>query len=190
MSEFLPVNNEREKEPSPENSTEQKERLKKAMEAAENARNEHEDSIENIRSKINKEALSGKETSAGDIGKDKKSQSSPMIDRTAKQQTYKKTIRHIQRQLPNRQKALSKIIHQPVIESVSEFGAKTVARPSGMLGAGVFALVGTAVVVLMSRHYGFYYNFFMFIVLFVVGFFVGLVLELLLNLGKKLLRRS
>ncbi len=178
MSEHLRANHEKgEKAPSAESLKDQQEKLKHLLDSAEKASHKYENSIETIRDKIEDEAVSGKESAAGDTGRDTQSQHVPIIDRKVKQQTYRKTLHHIQRQLPRSQRAFSKFIHRPVVEAVSEVSAKTVARPSGLFGGGLCALIGSSILVWMSRHYGFYYNFFVFIALVLAGFILGVLLE-------------
>lgn len=187
MSEQLKGGHEKgEKAPSAESLKDQQEKLKHLLDKAEKASHEYENSIETIRDNIEDEAISGKEAAAGDTGKDAQSQHVPIIDRHVKQQTYKKTLQHVQRQLPKTQRAFSKFIHRPVVEAVSEASAKTVARPSGLLGGGICALLGSAALVWMSRHYGFYYNFFVFIALVAAGFALGVLLEWTWHAQKKL----
>jgi hypothetical protein len=175
-----------EKAPSAESLKDQQEKLKNLLDSAEKASHEYEHSIENIRDKIEDEAVSGKESSAGDNGRDSQSQHVPIIDRKVKQQTYQKTLHHVQRQLPKAQRAFSKFVHRPVVEAVSEASAKTVARPSGLFGGGLCALIGSFALVWISRHYGFYYNPFVFIALVIAGFALGVLIEWLWHAQKKL----
>ncbi len=87
-------------------------------------------------------------------------------------------LAQVQRKLPARQRQLSKVIHQPVVRMVSESAASTITRPSGLLGGGLVALIGTSGYLYMAKHIGFNYNYLVFILLFVGGFGLGLALEL------------
>ncbi len=78
-------------------------------------------------------------------------------------------------------RAFSKVIHQPVVEKVSEVAGPTVARPSGILGGGIAALLGSSFLLYVTKHYGYRYNYFVFIMLFVGGFAVGMLVELLIR---------
>src|SRR5690349_7916514 len=99
MSEQLKGAHEKgEKAPSSESLKDQQEKLKHLLDSAEKANHEYENSIENIRDKVDNEAISGQESSAGDKGHDSQSQAVPIIDRKVKQQSYKKSLQHIQRQ--------------------------------------------------------------------------------------------
>lgn len=87
-------------------------------------------------------------------------------------------IKQIQRQLPKPERALSKVIHQPAVRVVSEVAGNTVSRPSGLLGGGLVALIGSIGYLYMTKHIGIPYNYFVFTLLFVGGFALGLILEL------------
>lgn len=140
------------------------------------------DSLDTIRASIDKQATKSKSDQYKNISDDAdQSPSSVRIDRNLKQKAYKKEIHRIQTHLPKSQRSFSKFIHSPAIESASEAGGKTVARPSGLLGGGLVALVGSSTLLIISRHYGFSYNFFVFLVLLVGGFFVGLLIEMLVR---------
>lgn len=186
MSELEPKLPNIEQQTGAENSAEQKEKLQHLLEKAERAEHEHANSKEQLHHTAKQEALSAKEVQ-GKVGEKEhgKSDTNLYITKATKKAAYKKTIRRVQHQLPKRERAFSKVIHQPVIEKVSEVGAKTVARPSGVLAGGVCALLGSTFVFYMAKHYGFKYNFFVFILLLVIGFAVGLVIELLWNATRK-----
>lgn len=173
-----------------EDRAERNEKLKETIEKGAEAKERSPHEIEHLSHAAKEKAVSGKEKSIGDIGKESGRHSSLVIDKTVKKQAYKKTLNHVQRQLPRSQRTFSKVIHQDVIERVSEVSAKTVARPSGLLGAGLCGLVGSSIVVWMSHHYGFRYNFFVFIALVGLGFALGLVVEAILRSGKKLFKRG
>jgi hypothetical protein len=123
------------------------------------------------------EAVVGKElVSHEKTGQDE----SPLyVNRELKQQTWNRSMNRVRKQLSAPNKALSKVIHQPAINAISNFGEKTVARPSGILAGGVCALIGSSFFLYMAKHYGFRYNYLLFFLFFIGGFFVGLILELL-----------
>jgi len=100
------------------------------------------------------------------------------VNRELKQITLRRELQHIRRKLPAPQRALSHIVHQPVVRAVSEAAGKTVSRPSGLLGGGLVALLGTSSYLWLAHHQGFRYNYAVFLFLFAAGFLIGLVLEL------------
>jgi len=98
-----------------------------------------------------------------------------------KQITLNRELAQIRHRLTAPDKTLSKVIHQPVVRAVSEATGKTISRPSGLLGGGIVALIGTSSYLYLARHFGFSYNYGVFLVLFVGGFGLGLVIEFLLH---------
>jgi hypothetical protein len=103
-----------------------------------------------------------------------------VVNTELKNITLNRELVHIRRQLPRPDRALSKVIHQPVIRAVSESASKTVTRPSGLLGGGIVAFIGTSSYVYFTKHIGVSYNYLLFVVFFVSGFALGLLLELAL----------
>ncbi len=97
--------------------------------------------------------------------------------------SFRQAMHHIRRKESLPQRTLSKVIHQPVVRAVSEVTGKTLSRPSGLLGGGLVALMGTSTYLYMAKHLGFDYNYFVFLLLFVVGFAIGIGLELLVWLA-------
>ncbi len=107
------------------------------------------------------------------------------VNRELKELTFARTMTRVRKRLSKPDKALSKVVHQPVVASVSRVGEKTIARPSGLLTGSICAFLGSSFFLWMSRHYGFEYNYLLFFLFFVGGFAVGLVLELVFWLFKR-----
>lgn len=103
----------------------------------------------------------------------------PGMQQSVKNNAYKRELTKIQSKLPNRSRNFSKVIHNKTVESISNIGAQTAARPSGLLGGSICAFLGSMILYYMARHYGFIYNYLMLFLLFILGFAVGCVLELL-----------
>lgn len=102
-----------------------------------------------------------------------------------KQSAFQKEIRHIRRKLSPNEKVASKFIHQKVVRSISDVSAKTLTRPSGLLGGGVVAFLGTSAYIYLTKDIGIKYNYTVFLLLLVIGFAVGLVLEAIIRLTKQ-----
>jgi hypothetical protein len=96
--------------------------------------------------------------------------------------TANRTLTTIRNRLPVADKALSNVIHQPVIRAVSNAGAKTVARPPALLGGGFVAFVGSSLYLYLASHIGFTYNYVVAGLLFAVGFVLGIAGEALFAL--------
>jgi len=99
------------------------------------------------------------------------------ITRQDKQRAYNHTLKHVQRRLSGPSRGFSKIIHNPAVDSVSEALGKTVARPSGVLGAGLLAAAGLAVMTYFARRNGFALSGFELILFLAGGWLAGLAVE-------------
>ncbi len=103
------------------------------------------------------------------------------LDAPLRALSFHRQIIRIQHKLPAAQRVLSKVIHQPAVRVVSEVAEKTVSRPSGLLGGGLVAFLGSSSYLYLAKHIGFNYNHFVAIALFVGGFIAGLILELIVH---------
>lgn len=186
MSERLRTQQETH-EQHPGQHHEQQESLRKSLEKrAEKATHEHKEKIEEIRSAIETEADSKQEHPVEKHAKKSAETGHPtFVNRELKNIAYQRTLRRTQNKLPLPAKALSKVIHQPAIEAVSEAASKTIARPSGVLMGGIAAFLGSSIFLWAAKYYGFRYNFLLFILFFVGGFFIGLLIELGLHFAQR-----
>lgn len=149
--------------------------LAQKIERAKEAKNEHAEALEHIRRNIDKQAVTAEKTHA----EQEPQHQQEHVTRELKAIRYNETLRYIKRHLTKSERRLSTVIHAPVIEKASEIGAKTIARPSGILGGGLFALVGSIFVLYIARRYGFEVPNSLFMVLFVLGFGAGILSELI-----------
>ncbi|HSX46783.1 MAG TPA: hypothetical protein VLF87_02225 [Patescibacteria group bacterium] len=92
---------------------------------------------------------------------------------------YRRTLKSVQKKLPAPVRSFSKVVHSNMVDKASVIGAQTIARPSGILGGSLFALLGSGVLFYYSRHYGFRYNYLLAFILFIGGYALGSALELL-----------
>lgn len=157
----------------------EKDNLKKLQEKAKNAQEISKDSIESIKKSIEQNAIS-KDEYSGSSEKVKQPNSSTSFGTTKaiKKDAYKQVLKKAQKNLSKPEKTFSKVIHNPTIEKISDVGAKTVARPSGILFGGIGAFVGSLLLVIISKRSGFSYNYLIFVLIFVCGYFIGLIAEL------------
>ncbi len=102
-----------------------------------------------------------------------------------KKTTLNRQLGSIRRSLGAPGRTFSKVIHQPVVRAVSEPAAKTVSRPSGLLGGGLVAFLGTGGYLYLAKTAGMNYSYFVFIGLFAGGFLLGLILELLIHMAAR-----
>lgn len=103
-----------------------------------------------------------------------------LVTRDLKKQALKRELKAVRRQLPAPARAFSRLIHQPAVRLASEAAGRTVARPSGLLGGGAMAFLGTALYLAFTKYYGMPYNYSVWLLLLAGGFALGLVLELVL----------
>ena len=156
-----------------------REKLRQSVETEPRAKNKAEKSIDEIRSSINAETnrqLENKKTDSKKLT-DQDVYTPTFVNEKMKKTAYKKELRKIQHKLKKRERTFSKFVHNETIEAVSNIGARTVARPSGILGGGIVAILGSSIYLWMSKNYGFTYNYFVFFILLILGFLLGVVVE-------------
>lgn len=185
MSERLHTSGERHEAPDSHKETDKS--LERSLEKkAEQATHEHAEKIEEIRSKVESEATAKHEQEQDHTRHEKAEHDKPtFINRELKDMAYQRTLKRVRNQLPFVSRNFSKVIHHPVIETVSEIGGKTIARPSGILAGGIAAVIGSSFFLWAARHYGYEYNFLLFALLFAGGFFLGLLIEACLRLRRR-----
>jgi hypothetical protein len=133
-------------------------------------------STEQIREAVEHEAISGRELNRPEHHKDQ--QHTPHnVGRELRSLTFKRALVRLQKREVVTDRILSKFIHQGAVDAASEALSKTIARPSGMIGGGLFALLSTTLLLVTSRHYGFRYNYLVFFSTFVIGLGIGLAIE-------------
>ena len=142
---------------------------------------ETKEDVEEIRQKVEKHAEPGAEQSS----KRAERTTPDSVSVKGKKEAYTQTMRRVRTKLNPAQKAFSAVIHAPVVEQASELAGKTIARPSGILGGGLFALIGLVVVTFYARRNGFQLAGSEFILLLASGFIVGVIIEI----TAKLIRR-
>lgn len=146
--------------------------------------------IEDIKNKIEREAKNVNEISLDNAAeKNDSSRGNYLASQELKTETLRRTIKNIQKKLSRPNKTLSKIVHQPVVSSLSKAGEKTIARPTGLVTGSLLALVGSSYLLYSAKHYGYKYNFSVVIVLFGGGYLVGLFVELIFYVFRRLKNR-
>lgn len=181
MTEHLPVSPEF-KRPTPEAAPEAERRQPEKLPAGETVEQSSEN-LNRLRQTAEAQAASAKEVT---IGERESTEPTPLgMQRELKSQAYNRTLQTVRARLPASARLFSRVVHQPVIETLSNVGAKTIARPSGVLSGSLVALVGSGVLLYMARYYGFAYNYSIFFALFGGGFIVGLLIEFTARLLRK-----
>lgn len=135
--------------------------------------------VSKLREEVERQAV---ETSTQTIEQPRDDEPDTMLgmQQSLKDNAYNRTLADIQRRLPKPAKLFSEFTHSRYIDAASNVSAKTIARPSGILGGSICAFLGTLIVLYSAKHYGFRYNYALFILLFVGGYVLGATLELLI----------
>jgi hypothetical protein len=142
-------------------------------------RHEHQENLEQIRTKAESQALSSETVKAVQQEDQNHQPQEAFVNKELKEMAYQRTLTRVRHQLSPLGRLTSKVVHQPLVNSVSEAVGKTVGRPSGLLGGGVTAFAGTTAYYYITKHYGYEYSFTVFLVLLVFGFLAGWTAEVL-----------
>lgn len=156
-------------------SAESEANLKRLQEAAKKQPEATGEVINSLESAAKSEAISGKEVTVGE--QEAQHQTSFGVHRELKQVAYKRSMERIRSSLSAPERILSKVIHNPVADTISNGVAKTVARPKGMFLGALAALIGSTALLFYSRYYGVTYNYTAFVVLYICGYALGLIVE-------------
>ena len=108
-----------------------------------------------------------------------------IIKKATKQQKkveFNKTMTSIQSEMSLSERMFSKIIHNPAIEKTSDVVGNTIARPASLLAGSLSALILTALIYVIARHYGYALSGTEFIAAFVAGWIIGLLFDWLRTL--------
>lgn len=149
------------------------ETTKEALESPDNLG----DVIDSLKNRAKQEAVNTKDVA---VEQDTSNGQLPVITRQIKTDVFKRIVRSTQTRLRGPNKALSKVIHNQAVDTISTVGAKTIGRPWGLLVGGVSALIGSGAILYMAKHYGFRYNLLLVFLLFIGGFVVGTAIEFVL----------
>jgi hypothetical protein len=95
---------------------------------------------------------------------------------------YARTMKRVRGRLNGPERLLSRVVHQPAVDAVSNALSKTVARPSAILGAGTTALLGSSLLLYFAKRYGFTYNYLVFFILIAAGLIAGLLIEFVVRI--------
>ncbi len=178
MSEKMPMGPEHETL-RPIEHHEQERPTQEKHEASEHHKEDKGERLETIRHSVEQEAVSGKDVKLDSAAEDK-APSQHLITKDLRHDMLQRTLVRIRKQLPARSRQFSKVVHSKPVDKLSSVGEKTVARPVGLFGGGLAALLGSAFMLYMSRQYGFEYNFLLFFILFIGGYALASLVELLL----------
>lgn len=109
-----------------------------------------------------------------------------LLFNSLRKEAYEEALQSVQSQLTKPERVLSKITHNRTVDRVSEFAARTIARPKSLLLGASLAAVGSGWLLLIAKRQNYPYNLTVFAVLLTAGYLLGLILELTVKLFKKL----
>jgi hypothetical protein len=102
-----------------------------------------------------------------------------IVPKSQRAAAYKKTMKQVQTELSPASRAFSKVIHNKVVERVSDAVGSTLARPNAILTGSVLAFVFTLIMFLVARYYGYPLSGSETIAAFALGWIVGLLIDYL-----------
>jgi hypothetical protein len=150
--------------------------------------NIHESRIEAARSEAIETAISS-ETKSKNLEKTKNNTTSRRgtINKKQRNESYKRTMTQVQKDLTIPSKLFSKVIHNNIIEKASDTIGGTIARPNAILSGAFFAFLLTLSTYTIAKTIGYALSGFETIISFAIGWTVGIAYDYLrvIITGKK-----
>lgn len=152
------------------------ERLKEKIESsAEKVGNDNKAEAE-ARREIHETAISAAEYSPS-TGEDMAVKQAVVKTKAEKSRSFNTTMHHVRKNMNIVDRTVSKVIHTPAVEKTSEVIGKTVARPSGLLGASVASFIGLLLIFGVAKYAGFQLSGSEMPLLLLIGLVLGLLTE-------------
>ncbi|MDO4781182.1 MAG: hypothetical protein Q4A34_02230 [Candidatus Saccharibacteria bacterium] len=139
------------------------EREKTALEAMEKARETAESA---------KEKVSNKKEKVSDV---ERPQRGPT--KAERKKSFNRTMVAVQSQMSAPSRTFSKIIHNPIVEKVSDTAGRTVARPNAILSGSLSAFTLTIIIYTIAQMNGYPLSGAESIAAFVIGWIIGIVID-------------
>lgn len=132
-------------------------------------------------------ALNNEKETHQEAARDSSPEKRGVITKREKQASYEATMTEVRTHMSGPSRAFSAVIHQPVVEKVSDAIGSTVARPNAILSGSVFAFLLTLAIYLVARFYGYALSGTETIAAFIIGWVLGLIYDYvhLIVTGKK-----
>jgi hypothetical protein len=139
----------------------------------EGARNEALEHASKVEHEQKKQELAERQPSPAERRKD------GPLGKAERDASFNTTMHEVQQQMSAPSRAFSKVIHNKVVEKVSDVAGETVARPNAMLSGAVFAFILTLGVYLLAKNLGYTLSGFETIGAFIVGWVIGIIYDFL-----------
>ncbi len=156
-----------------------KELLKTVERSVEASPEQQAERAQEARSDANKEALMSREVGGAEKHR-ANNDAAPSLTHATKRQreaSYKSTMKQIQSEMNASSRTFSKVIHNRVIEQVSDAVGSTAARPNAVLAGSMAATFLTLFVFLVAKQYGYRLSGFETIGTFFLGWAIGLIYD-------------
>lgn len=140
--------------------------------------------LEKARVEANAEAISGKEHAAGEHHRPP-TDHSPVITSADRKHSYNQTMQRIRQEMPGPARTFSKVIHNPVVERVSDAVGSTVARPNAILSGSICAFIFVLALYINAKHIGYSLTGFETIGSFVLGWAIGIAIDMVRSLFRR-----
>lgn len=125
------------------------------------------------------ERLKPKQTAEDKKDHSEKEKPTHKFTKREKRAAFKKEISKVQAQLPPATRTLSRVVHNRLVENVSEVLEETVLRPSVLLGGAVVGLLAGGMFYVYARIQGFPLSGSEFLISMLAGGLIGVVLEII-----------
>lgn len=165
-------------------------RLSKDGESQELSPDSSKNRTESARLEVMKTAISVE--TKGKISEASKDRSATLryrgpIDDKRRDESYNRTLKHVQSELPLSSRLFSKFTHNKIVEKTSDIIGSTLARPNSMLSGAIFAFIFTLATYTVAKTTGYALSGFETIASFIAGWASGVIFDYLriLFTGKK-----
>lgn len=159
---------------------EQREKLRKQIEKGNDQTLENVDEARNEALEKARSSLETKKTSENnqqELSKERRPDGP--IGQSERDASFKATMKEVQSQMSAPSKAFSKVIHNKVVEKVSEGVGTTIARPNALLAGALSAFVLTLTIYLIAKELGYPLSGFESIGAFILGWLIGITYDFL-----------
>jgi len=162
-----------------EASSERLEALKNSIEKGAELGKEHiEQTVERAKVEAMETAIGVEKSSAEKV---KKAPPAPrrhgVVSKKEGEQSFKRHMSHIQKELSAPSRAFSKLIHNKTVERTSDFVGATAARPDAILSGAVAAFFLVLTVYIIAKTLGYVLSGFETIAAFIIGWILGTVYD-------------
>lgn len=96
------------------------------------------------------------------------------VTKRDREASYRKTMKHIQNEMPASSRTFSKVIHIPVVEKTSDAVGSTLARPNALLAGSFTAFILVTLIYIVAKTLGYRLSGFETMAAFVAGWIIGL----------------